>query len=304
MPRVFVSRRVPGRVRDELERLFELDVHDSEFPPAREELLRRVAGVDGLVMVPADRVDEELFEAAGRALRVVANYGVGIDNVDLGAAKRRDVVVTNTPDVLTRPTAELAIALVLALLRRVAEGDRLLRSRRPWPWAPTFMLGEGLEGKTLGIVGYGRIGREVARLAEAVGMEVISTAPLPLEDLLGRADVVTLHVPLTGDTRHLIDDDALARMRPAAYVVNTARGAVVDERALIRALREGRIAGAALDVFEREPDVEAGLLDLDNVVLTPHLGSATRAARDAMGMLCVEALRDVLVDGQRPRYTV
>jgi len=304
VPRVFVSRRVPGRVRDELERLFELDVHDSEFPPAREELLRRVAGVDGLVMVPADRVDEELFEAAGRALRVVANYGVGIDNVDLGAAKRRDVVVTNTPDVLTRPTAELAIALVLALLRRVAEGDRLLRSRRPWPWAPTFMLGEGLEGKTLGIVGYGRIGREVARLAEAVGMEVISTAPLPLEDLLGRADVVTLHVPLTGDTRHLIDDDALARMRPAAYVVNTARGAVVDERALIRALREGRIAGAALDVFEREPDVEAGLLDLDNVVLTPHLGSATRAARDAMGMLCVEALRDVLVDGQRPRYTV
>ena len=312
--RVFVSRRVPEGVRAELEGGFEADIHDSELPPDRDELLRRVSGCGGLVTMLTDRVDEELLDAAGPGLRVVANYAVGTDNVDLIAASRRGVVVTNTPDVLTAATAEHTLALLLALVRRVAEGDRLLRGRERWLWAPTFMLGEGLAGKTLGCVGFGRIGRAVAALASALGMEVVYTnregrleSPyrwLPLAELLAHADVVSLHCPLTPETHHLIEDASLAVMRPGAYLINTARGPVVDERALVRALRERQIAGAALDVFEREPDVEAELLELDNVVLTPHTASATRSAREAMGMLCVEALRAALVDGRRPENAV
>jgi glyoxylate reductase len=243
-----------------------------------------------------DRVDGELLAAAGPQLRVVANYAVGVDNVDLATAAERGVTVSNTPDVLTRATAELTIALVLALLRRVAEGDRFLRRREPWVWSPTFMLGAGLEGKTLGIVGFGRIGREVARLADGLGMRV---RPGDLD-----ADVVSLHVPLTSETRHLIDEDALRRMRRDAFLVNTSRGPVVDEAALARALREGEIAGAALDVFECEPTIREELLELENVVLTPHLGSATAEARAAMGLLCVDALRAVLLEGRRPANAV
>jgi glyoxylate reductase len=312
--RVFVSRRVPERVRADLEGGFGADIHDSELPPDRDELLRRVSGCAGLVTMLSDRVDDELLDAAGNGLRVVANYAVGTDNVDLIAASRRGVVVTNTPDVLTAATAEHTLALLLMLVRRVAEGDRLLRRRERWLWAPTFMLGEGLAGKTLGCVGFGRIGRAVAGVASALGMEVVYTnregplpSPyrwLPLAELLARADVVSLHCPLTPETHHLIDDASLAAMRPGAYLVNTARGPVVDERALARALRGGRVAGAALDVFEREPEVESELLELENVVLTPHTASATRSTREAMGMLCVEALHAALVESRRPENAV
>ena len=264
---------------------------------AREfELLNEPAGVDGLVTTPRDRVDAALLDRARP--RVVANFAVGYDNVDLDAATARGVVVTNTPDVLTRATAELTIALILALLRRVAEGDRLVRSGTPWAIGPTFMLGRGLAGLTLGIVGLGRIGREVARLAEAHGMRVLATRATPLAELLAEADVVTLHVPLTDETRHLVD---VRRMKPGAVLVNTSRGPVVDEEALVAALRDGHLGGAALDVYEREPEVHPGLLELENVVLTPHIGSATYEAREAMGMLCVEALREALVDGRVPR---
>jgi glyoxylate reductase len=292
-PRVFVTRRVPNRVREELERSFALDVHDEELPPTREQLLARAAGCDGLVTMLTDRVDAELFDAAGPQLRVVANYAVGLDNVDLDECERRGITVSNTPDVLTNATAELTVALMLAITRRVPEGDSFLRRQETWQWAPTFMVGQGLAGRTLGVVGYGRIGRAVARLAEAHGMRVIHSPPL--EEVLAGADVVSLHVPLTEETRHLIGERELGLMKPAAYLVNTSRGPVVDEAALARALEEGRIAGAALDVFEREPDVEPTLLRLENVVLTPHLGSATHGAREAMGMLCVNALREVLL---------
>ena len=292
-PRVFVSRRVPGRVRKEFERSFVIDVHDSELPPQRPELLARVAACNGLVTMLTDRVDAELLDAAGPQLRIVANYAVGLDNVDLGECDQRGITVSNTPDVLTDATAEMTIALMLSLTRRVVEGDRFLRRGDPWLWAPTFMRGRGLAGLTLGIVGYGRIGRAVARLAEAHGMTVIHS--LPLDELLGAADVVSLHVPLTDDTRHLIGERELGLMKPTAYLVNTSRGPVVNEGALARALEEGRIAGAALDVFEREPDVEPKLLELEGVVLVPHLASATHEAREAMGMLCVKALREVLV---------
>jgi glyoxylate reductase len=267
---------------------------------AREfELVDEPAGVDGLLATPRDRVDAALLDLARP--RVVANFAVGYDNVDLEAATARGVVVTNTPDVLTRATAELTIALMLALLRRIAEGDRLVRAGKPWRIAPTFMLGRGLDGLTLGIVGFGRIGREVARLAEAHGMRVLATRATPLDELLAEADVVTFHVPLNAETRHLVDP---RRLKAGAVLVNTSRGPVVDEAALVAALRDGHLAGAALDVFEHEPEIHPGLLELENVVLTPHLASATEEAREAMGRLCLEALTAVLLEGRVPDTAV
>jgi glyoxylate reductase len=266
-------------------------------------LLDRPEGAAGVVATPRDAIGAAFLDQAGPQLRVVALFAVGYDNVDLAAATERGILVTNTPDVLTGATAELTIALLLALLRRVAEGDRLVRSGEPWAIAPTFMLGTGLEGKTLGVVGLGRIGREVARLAESFGMRVVHSSRsggLPLAELLAEADAVTIHCPLAPETRHLIDDAALRRMRPSAVLVNTARGPIVDEDALVRALERGELAGAALDVYEREPAVHPGLVGRDDVVLTPHVGSATTEAREAMGMLCVEALRAVLLDNRIP----
>ena len=313
-PAIFVTRRVPALVHAELVERFAVDGHDANQAPVRAVLLARARGRAGLLTTLGDRVDEELLDAAGRSLRVVANYAVGYDNVDVDAATRRGVVVTNTPDVLTAATAELTLALTLALLRRVAEGDRLLRRGEAWSWAPTFMLGRGLRGRTVGVVGLGRIGGEVARLATAFGAEVVYTnrSPRPgvpferlaLDELLGAVDVVSLHAPLTPETRHLIGPRELASMRRDAVVVNTARGPLVDEGALVGALRTGSIAGAALDVFECEPELAAGLAELENVVLAPHLGSATEEAREAMGMLCVRALAAVLLEERCPANAV
>jgi len=302
-PRVFLSRRVVSSVQAELEGSFELDVYEHETPPSREELHARAAGCGGLVTMPTEPVDDALLDAAGPRLRVVANHAVGIDNVDVDACTRRGVLVANTPGVLTAATAELTIAILLALVRRVVEGDRLIRRRESWAWGPTAMLGRGLGGLVLGLVGYGRIGQEVGRLAQAFGMEVIHStrsSGVPLDDLLRTADVVSLHVPLTDETRHLVDKRALSLMKPTAVLVNASRGPVVDEAALARALADGRIAGAGLDVFEREPEVTEELLSLENVVLVPHLGSATVETREAMGLLCVEALRAVLLEGRVP----
>lgn len=293
-PRVHVTRRLPDRVEEALDAAFER--------------LPAPGGADGLVTVPNDPVDAAFLDAAGRGLRCVAQFGVGYDNVDVGAATERGVVVTNTPDVLTQAVAELTLGLMLALLRRIVEGDRLVRRRAGWKLSPTFMLGRGLGGRTLGIVGYGRIGREVGRLAEAHGMRVLYTrrsgGGVPLGQLLAEAHVVSIHTPLSAETRHLIGAEQLAAMRVDAVLVNTSRGAVVDERALVDALRDGRIAGAALDVFEREPEVPDELVELENVVLTPHVGSATLEAREAMGMLCVDALRAVLLEERLPPNAV
>ena len=262
-------------------------------------------GAEGILSLLTTTVDAALLERAGPQLRIVANYGAGVDNVDLAAARERGVLVANTPDVLTETTAELAIALTLALLRRVAEGDRFVRRRDRWTFSLEFMLGESLRGKTFGVVGPGRIGRATARLAEALGATpVFAGRGDDLEPMLRRADVVSLHCPLTKETHHLIDRAALERMRPTAVLVNTARGQIVDERALVGALREGVIAGAALDVYEHEPEVSEELLALENVVLTPHIASATRETREAMGLLAVSALRAVLVDGRTPPNVV
>ena len=290
-PQVHVTGAIPERV---------LQALAAEF-----ELVDRPEGVEGILSLIPTRVDDDFLARAGPRLRIVANYGVGVDNIDLSAARARGVVVANTPDVLTRATAELAIALLLALLRRVAEGDRFLRRRSEWLFSLEFMLGESLDGKSIAIVGPGRIGRETARLAEAFGaMPRYVGRGDSLREALRVADIVSLHVPGSPENRHLIDADALATMKPSAVLVNTARGSIVDEAALVEALRAGVIAGAALDVFEREPEVEAGLLELENVVLTPHLGSATRETREAMGLLAVSALHSLLIDGVVPQNVV
>jgi lactate dehydrogenase-like 2-hydroxyacid dehydrogenase len=290
-PRIHVTAPVPVEVEEALAR-------DFERTPSPE-------GVRGIVAMLTTRVDGAYLDRAGPQLEVVANYAVGVNNVDLPAAAERNVLVANTPDVLTRATAELAVGLTLALLRRIAEGDRFVRRRDEWVFSLEFMLGSSLDGADLLVVGPGRIGRETARLAEAFGARAsFARRGDDLHGLLARADVVSLHVPLVPETRHLIDADALAAMRTSAILVNTARGPVVDERARGEALRAGTIAGAALDVYEREPEVDAGLLELENVVLTPHLGSATRDTRVAMGMLCVEALRAVLLEGRIPANAV
>jgi glyoxylate reductase len=258
-------------------------------------------GADGILSLLTTTVDSDFLDRAGPQLRVVANFAVGVNNIDLDAARARGVLVANTPDVLTRPTAELTVTLMLSLLRRVTEGDRLVRRREPWGFSLEFMLGESLDGKLVGIVGPGRIGRETARLVEAFGARTTFVGQGDdLGALLTAADVVSLHCPLTAETHHLIDAAALAAMKPSAVLVNAARGPVVDERALVEALRSGSIAGAALDVYEHEPEVSEELLSMENVVLSPHLGSATRPTREAMGMLAVEALQAVLLRGERP----
>jgi glyoxylate reductase len=288
---VHVTGDLPRRIEDALAEDFEL--------------LAEPEGAEGVLSLITTRVDAAFLDRVGPQLEVVANYGVGVNNVDLAEAARRGVVVANTPDVLTRTTAELALTLMLALLRRVVEGDRFLRSGGEWSFSLEFMLGEGLDGKTVAIVGPGRIGRETARLAAAFGARPSFVGrDDPLHAALAEADVVSLHCPLTDATHHLLDAEALAAMRPSAVLVNTARGPIVDERALVDALLRGTIAGAALDVFEFEPEVSEELLRLDQVVLTPHIGSGTRATREAMGMLAVEALRSVLLRGEQPPNAV
>jgi len=313
---VYVTRLLTDDAMAALSALGPPLVTGQEQPPTREELLRDVAGAVAVVSTLTDRVDAAVLDAAGPGLRVVANVAVGYDNVDVPAAAERGVVVTNTPGVLDAATADLTMGLVLAAARRIAEGDRFLRTGRPWTWGPRMMTGLDLSaGATLGIVGYGRIGRAVARRARAFDLRVLATptrSPLSdderaavefrdLPDLLAESDVLTLHCPLTPETHHLVDDAALARMRPTALLVNTARGAVVDTDALVRALQEGRLAGAALDVFEDEPRVDPRLLALEQVVLTPHLGSAGDRTRSAMCGLAVRNVAEVLAG--RPPLT-
>ncbi len=314
-PSVLLTRRIPAAVRARLEASCEVEVHQGEDAIGREVLLRGVGGKQALLCLLTDRIDREVIEA-GPDLRIIANIAVGYDNIDVGFARQRGIVVTNTPDVLTEATAEFTWALILAVTRRVAEGERLVR-RGAWKgWALDFLLGMELRGKRLGIVGMGRIGAAVAARAPAFGMSVAchtlageaaprGLSPLPppeaemvsLDELLSTSDVVTLHVPLTPATRHLIDRKALARMKRTAYLINPARGPVVDEEALAWALGEHLIAGAALDVYEHEPRVHASLLTVENVVLAPHLGSATTETRTAMADLAVSNVLAVL-DGR------
>jgi len=282
------------------------------------QLRRAIVGVDALIPLLTVQVDESALERADR-LRVIANHAVGYDNIDLEAARRRGIWVTNTPGVLTEATADLTWAALLCLLRRVVEGDAMVRAGRFQGWDPTLLMGVDLLHKTLGIVGLGQIGRAVARRAAGFGMRVVYTDPacpgdvdlglvrcecLPLEQLLAQADVVTLHAPLDARTHHLIDARRLSLMRPDAYLVNTARGPLVDEAALVERLRTGGLAGAALDVYEREPVLAPGLAQLENVVLLPHVGSATRETRMAMTRLAADNVHAVLQGAEPPTPVV
>jgi glyoxylate reductase len=287
-----------------------LRYQDADRPPSRTELVDLVAGSDGILSLLTERIDEEILDAAGPGLRVVANHAVGYDNVDVAACARRGVVVTNTPDVLTGATADLTWALVLAAARRLGEGERLVRGGAWDGWRPGQLLGMGLEGKTLGIFGLGKIGTAVARRADAFGMRVayynrrprpealsLGATPVDLHGLLATSDVLVLTAPSTPETHHVIDAAALARMKPGAILVNTSRGPLVAEDDLVEALRSGRLRAAGLDVYEHEPAVHPGLLELENVVVLPHLGSATDEARAAMVELACGNLVAVLLGG-------
>jgi glyoxylate reductase len=305
-PAVLITRRIPASVVARLEPACEVDLYDGAGGMSSNDLHARLAGKQALMCLLTDLVDADVMDAAP-GLRIVANIAVGYDNIDCAAARSRGIVVTNTPDVLTEATADFTWGLILAVTRRIAEGERLLRRGEWTGWALDFMLGTELRGKQLGIVGLGRIGRAVAARAGAFGMRVAfatldqdspradtdasSWTRVGIDELLSTSDVVTLHVPLTSETRHLIDRRAILRMKRRAYIVNTSRGPVVDEEALAWALREGLLAGAALDVYEREPEMHPGLTGLENVVLAPHLGSATVETRTAMADL---AARNVL----------
>jgi len=302
-PAVLLTRRVPATVIARLEGACDLDLYEGRDAIPRAELLQRVHGKQALLSLLTDRIDDEVLDA-GEDLRIVANIAVGYNNIDLEACRARGVIVTNTPDVLTNACADFTWSLILGVTRRLGEAERQLR-RGEWKgWALDHMLGTELRGKRLGLVGVGRIGRAVAEKAPAFGMTVAYTDQAPvdlpgaeflsLDRLLATSDVVSLHCPLSPETRHLIDQKSLAKMKRSAYLINTSRGPVIDEAALAWALNHRLIAGAALDVYEKEPEVHADLLGLENVMLIPHLASATTETRTAMADLAVSNVLAVL----------
>jgi len=304
MARCFVTRPLPGGGLDRLAAEHEVDLWPQHLPPPPEALREHAAPADGLLCLLTDRVDADLIAACPR-LRVISNFAVGCDNVDVAAVRARGIALGYTPDVLTETTADLAVALMLAIARRLPEGMAAVRAGQWQPWDPGWMLGSDVHGATLGIVGLGRIGHAVAHRARRFDMEVLHTSRrggVPLEDLLARADFVSLHCPLTPQTRHLIAAPQLQAMKPTAYLINTARGGVVDQAALETALREGWIAGAALDVTEPEPlPTDHPLLGAPNLIVLPHVGSATRATRASMADLAVDNLLAGLAGRPLPR---
>jgi lactate dehydrogenase-like 2-hydroxyacid dehydrogenase len=307
-PTVVVTRRLPEPVERDLAVDFDARLNREDRPLGPDGLREALRSADALLCTVTDRLDAEVLAVDPRRARLLANFGVGFNHIDVDAAKARGLAVSNTPDVLTDATADLAMTLLLAVTRRAGEGERHLRSGAWTGWRPTHMLGTQVSGKTLGLVGMGRIARAVAKRAhDGFGMRIIFHDPFPppadvaaslgaeprehLEQVLEEADFVSLHCPATPETRHLMNAERLARLKPGAFLINTARGDVVDEAALVAALRTGRLAGAGLDVYEREPQVSPELLAMENVVLLPHLGSATRETRVAMGMRALENLR-------------
>lgn len=312
-PTLYLSRLLPDPVMAIVRARFQLvqDPHDAL--PAPSALREGLCQADAAIVTLGDLIDAETIRVATR-LKILANYAVGYNNIDLAAARQRGLIITNTPDVLTDATADLTWALLLATARRIVEGDGLVRSGRWSGWSPTQLLGAEVSGKTLGIIGMGRIGQAVAHRAVGFRMPVryhtrqlMATASLPreweyrsLQDILGEADVVTIHVPLTSATHHLIGARELACMRPTAFVINTARGPIVDEGALVDALKTGIIAGVGLDVYEHEPAIHSELAQLKQVVLLPHLGSATVHARVQMGLVCLENIQAVLAGRPAP----
>jgi glyoxylate reductase len=303
-PKVFVTRLIPAKGLDVLKEFSDVDAWPHELPPTREELLQHIRGVDGLLCLLTDKIDGEVMDEAGPGLKVISNHAVGFDNIDVPAATARRIPVGNTPDVLTDATADFAFALLMAVARRISEAERYIRDGKWKTWGPMTLLGVDIKGATLGLVGLGRIGKAVARRALGFDMRVIyydpkekkaypdlKAAQVDFETLLEESDFISLHTPLTPDTHHLIDAEALSKMKSNAVLINTARGSVVDPDALYEALKEHHIFGAGLDVTEPEPlPLDSPLLTLDNVVVAPHIASASKTSREKMSWMAAQNL--------------
>jgi glyoxylate reductase len=300
MAKIFLTRRLPDE-GIELLKEHELEIYEGDAPPSKEEIIEGVKEKDALICLLTDRIDGEVMDASSR-LKIIANYAVGYDNIDVEEATKRGILVTNTPGVLTETVADLTWALLMAIARRIVEGDKFMREGKFKGWAPKLLLGTDIYGKTIGIIGAGRIGRAVARRAKGFNMRVLyysrrrneeiekecNAKFVDLHTLLKKSDYVSLHLPLTKETHHIIGEKELKMMKPTAYLINTARGKCVDEKALVKALEEKWIRGAALDVFENEPQLTPELKKLDNVVLTPHIGSASYETRSRMAVMVAE----------------
>jgi glyoxylate reductase len=314
-PRVVVTRELPDRIMDRLEALFDTTNNRSDTVPDRAALAAMMADCDVLVPTVVDQLDGELIAGAGPRLKLIANYGAGVNHIDLKAARARGIIVTNTPGVLTEDTADMVMALILAVPRRLVEGEKLVRSGQWTGWSPGGMLGHRIGGKALGIVGMGRIGQAVAARARAFGLSIHyhnrhrlpalvesrldATYHEDLDEMLGAIDILSLHTPLNADSRDLIDARRIALLRPHVYVINTSRGGILDEDALVEALEAGRLAGAGLDVWRHEPQIDPRLLALPGVMMTPHMGSATYEGREATGEKVIANIR-AWADGIRP----
>jgi glyoxylate reductase len=315
MAKVVVTGKIPAGGLARLKAEHDVVAWESDEAISRGELLQMVVGADAIVSLLTEKIDGELLDTAGAQLKSVSNVAVGYNNIDVPACEQRGVLVTNTPGVLTEATADIAMSLILMVTRRLGEGERVIRAQQPWQWGMSYMLGMGIQGRQLGIVGMGQIGIATARRAKSFGMKIAYTRRSPLEadvvkeldakymsmdELIESSDVLSLHCPYSPATHHLMSENQFARMRPTAYLINTARGPIVDEQALVTALNAGQLAGVGLDVFEHEPKVNPGLLELDNAVLIPHLGSATVETRAAMADIAASNALAILAGKSAP----
>ena len=317
-PRIFVTRLIPQEGLEILKECCHIEVSDHDGVIPRSLLLEKVKDSDGLLVLLTDMIDKEVMIAAGKKLRVISNYAVGYNNIDVVEATKRGIMVTNTPGVLTETTADLAWALLMSIARRIVEGDKLVRAGKFRGWEPMLLLGTDIYEATLGLIGFGRIGQAVARRATGFNLKVIYYDKEPvspniekelkvscvnLDELLRKSDFISVHVPLTEETFHLIGQEELNMMKKESYLINTARGPIIDEKALVKALKDGVIRGAALDVFENEPAIEQELMALDNVVIVPHIGSASYRTRTKMAIMAAKNLISAL-KGERPEFLV
>lgn len=315
MAKVVVTGKIPAGGLARLKAEHDVVAWESDEAISRGELLQMVVGADAIVSLLTEKIDGELLDTAGAQLKSVSNVAVGYNNIDVPACEKRGVLVTNTPGVLTEATADIAMSLILMVTRRLGEGERVIRAQQPWQWGMSYMLGMGIQGRQLGIVGMGQIGIATARRAKSFGMKIAYTRRSPLEadvvkeldakymsmdELIESSDVLSLHCPYSPATHHLMSENQFARMKPTAYLINTARGPIVDEQALVTALNAGQLAGVGLDVFEHEPKVNPGLLELDNAVLIPHLGSATVETRAAMADIAATNALAILAGKSAP----
>lgn len=317
-PRIFVTRRIPQEGLEILKRCCQVEVSDYDGVIPRSLLLEKVKDTDGLLVLLTDMIDKKVIVAAGKKLRVISNYAVGYNNIDVVEATKRGIMVTNTPGVLTETTADLAWALLMCIGRRIVEGDKLVRAGKFRGWEPMLLLGTDIHESTLGLIGFGRIGQAMARRAKGFNLKVIyyDREPVPpiiekelgasyvsFDELLRKSDFISVHVPLTEETFHLIGQEEFSMMKKESYLINTARGPIIDEKALVKALKGGVIRGAALDVFENEPAIEQELMNMDNVVIVPHIGSASYRTRTKMAIMAAKNLITAL-RGERPEFLV